>query len=110
MTGHEREAAEAQDLWRTINESIKDVHDGYAADGSRVYLCECSNTSCHIGLELAPEEYERIRADGTRFVVGPGDEHVDPEVEIVAAREQRYWVVEKIGEAAEVAAHLDPRA
>ena len=38
------------------------------------------------------------------------DEHVWPDVENVTERNQRYWVVEKLGEAARVSGELDPRS
>ena len=53
---------------------------------------------------------EMVRAEPTRFVVAPGDDHVTPEIERVVQREERYWVVEKVGVAAEVSKNLDPRS
>ena len=43
-----------------------------------------------------------------RFLVTPG--HVQPEVEHVVEKHRVYWVVEKFGEAAEVAEQTDPRS
>jgi hypothetical protein len=51
-----------------------------------------------------------LRADGTRFAVAPDEAHVFPEVEHVVERNERYWVVEKVGVAGELAAKIDPRA
>ena len=54
-------------------------------------------------------EYEAARADGLHFIVSPSDEHVDPSVERIVLRNERFWVVEKAGKAAEVTEALDPR-
>jgi hypothetical protein len=43
-----------------------------------------------------------------RFAVTPG--HLRPEVERVVEKHRLYWVVEKFGEAAEVAEETDPRS
>jgi hypothetical protein len=51
-----------------------------------------------------------IRAEPTRFVVAPGAEHVNPDIERVVQREKRYWVVEKIGVSAEISEKFDPRS
>jgi hypothetical protein len=42
-----------------------------------------------------------VRATPRRFVVKPG--HVHPDVERVVSRSVTYWVVEKVGEAGDVA-------
>ena len=52
----------------------------------------------------------QVRAEPTHFLIAPSVEHVAPAVERVVRREDRYWVVEKIGVAGEVSEDLDPRA
>lgn len=69
-------------------------------------VCECADEDCAQRLILRPEEYERIRADPTHFVVAHG--HVDPTIEEIVHRTDRFEVVRKVGDAAEAAA-LDPR-
>ena len=54
---------------------------------------------------LTRAEYEHVRADSTRFVVAKG--HALPEVEAVVAHAKDHVVVEKEGEAADVAIRLD---
>ena len=44
-----------------------------------------------------------------QVIVAPAEMHVVPEVERVVEQRERYWVVEKQGEAAEVAEELDIR-
>jgi hypothetical protein len=74
------------------------------------WVCECANTGCMKPVRLTIDEYEAVRANATHFFVLPGDEHLSPAVERVVQRHDRYWVVEKIGEAAEVSEELDPRS
>jgi hypothetical protein len=57
---------------------------------------------------LTLTEYEDVRKIATHFVVRP--DHVDGDVEVVVGSgEERYLVVEKIGDAGRTAAALDPR-
>jgi len=55
-------------------------------------------------------EYEAVRADPTHFLIAPSPEHVEAEIERIVARHERYWVLEKVGVAGEVAEDLDDRA
>jgi hypothetical protein len=52
-------------------------------------------------------EYEAIRAVATHFVVLPG--HEDPSIEHVVQHTERFFVVEKEGQAAHEAQEDDPR-
>lgn len=96
------------------NEAIfREVNETVAAAASAVtepieFLCECAIESCAEGVSLFREEYEHVRAVPERFLVTPG--HVQPEVERVVEQHRVYWVVEKFGEAAEVAEETDPRS
>jgi hypothetical protein len=73
-------------------------------------VCECANDHCAERVSMSSAEYETIRRDGKRFFVAPGEAHVLPEVERVVARNDRYWIVEKIGTAGKLAEHTDPRS
>jgi hypothetical protein len=53
------------------------------------------------------EEYERVRATSTEFMIAVGHEQTD--IEEVVTRQGRFNVVEKRGEAAVVAQQTDPR-
>lgn len=70
-------------------------------------ICECSRSGCMTRLALSPAEYENVRAHGDRFVVAPG--HEDLTIEVVVDVSDGYVVVEKHGEAGEVARSADPR-
>jgi len=70
-------------------------------------ICECSRLGCMVRLAVTTTEYERVRASGDRFVVARG--HDDPSIEVVVESFDSYVVVEKLGEAGEVARKTDPR-
>ena len=74
------------------------------------WICECASTECMKPVQLTLAEYEAVRAESTHFLVVPADEHLSPAVERVVQRNERYWVVQKIGEAAEASEEHDPRA
>jgi hypothetical protein len=98
-------------LFREVNERIRDVSERVAAfDGGATleFVCECSEESCNDPVELTLAEYESVRSDPTHFLVAPG--HVwQPEAERAVRENETYAVVEKKGDAGEVAADKDPR-
>jgi len=105
-------AARNQSLFRDHNERIEAHNAAYHwvdppfAD----WVCECVREACATPVQLTVSEYEAVRADPTHFLVAPGDDHVIPEVESVVRREERYWIVEKVGRAADVSEDFDPRS
>ncbi|MDQ3822035.1 MAG: hypothetical protein M3321_02200 [Actinomycetota bacterium] len=103
-------AGRNQALYREVNERVQQINEAFDSIlplGD--WICECAKEQCTERLALTHEEYELLRADGTRFAVLPDDSHVFADVELVVERHERYWVVEKVGVAAEVAARIDPR-
>lgn len=74
------------------------------------WICECADDGCVGRVEMTLAEYNEIREDGARFFVAPSDEHVWRDVERVVRRNDRFWVVEKSGEARQHSMRLDPRA
>ena len=103
-------AARNQSFFREINERVKDLNEGFSLVlPLGEWVCECAEALCVARLELSAQEYEAVRANGTRFFVAPGEEHVWPDVELVTERNERYWVVEKLGEAGRVSKSFDPR-
>ena len=74
------------------------------------WLCECFDENCAQPVKLSMEEYQVVRAGATHFLVAPGEEHVSLSVEHVIRREEHYWIVEKIGVAAEMSEQSDPRS
>jgi hypothetical protein len=97
---------ENEALFRDVNETVASA--ATAVTEPVTFLCECAIESCAEGVPLFREEYEQVRAVPEHFLVTPG--HVLPEVERVVEQHRVYWVVEKLGEAAEVAEETDPRA
>jgi hypothetical protein len=104
-------AGKNQSLFREVNERLKEVGAG---DKSSAYeedaICECANDECSERISISETEYADLRRHGTWFAVAPGEEHVFADVERVVERRDRYWVVEKLDQAAKVAKKLDPRA
>lgn len=72
--------------------------------------CECATVDCGVPVQLTIGEYESVRANPRWFVIAPDERHLEPEVERVVAQNERYWIVEKVGDAAEMAEALDPRS
>lgn len=97
-------AAENENLFRRVNERVAELSGGLDELG---LVCECADTACAERLTVPIGEYEQVRAHGDRFFVAPGHERRD--VETVVAEGERYLVVEKRGEAGEVARATDPR-
>ena len=103
MQGREQRLAENENLFRRINEQVEDL----AVGGAAAFLCECSNAACTDRVDLTIAVYEDVRASPTRFVVRTG--HERPELETVLDQGIGYVIVEKRGEAGDVAAEDDPR-
>jgi hypothetical protein len=93
-------AARNQSLYRAVRQ-INEAFDGLGSLGD--WLCECANRECIEPVPLTHEEYEAVRTRPTCFIVLPDEAHVLSDVEDVVERHERYWVVEKIGVAAELA-------
>ena len=109
-SAREKRAASNQTLFREVNERVKELNDGFTlVTPLGEWICECANDTCTERVEMSATEYEKIRGDGARFFVAPGDEHVWPDVELVRERNDRYWIVEKVGRAGEIAESGDPR-
>ena len=102
-------AAKNEIFLRQYNERIQ-AHHRWVGAAFPEWACECANKNCPQPVLLSIEEYEAIRAEPTHFVIAPSSEHVDPEIERVVKREERYWVLEKVGVGAAVAEVFNPRS
>jgi hypothetical protein len=91
---------------RSVNEQIQVAARGFGSHDLNA-LCECAGNRCIRTFSISMAEYDAVRAHGRRFVVIP--RHHDPDGERVIAENDRFVVVEKIGEAGAVAEDLDPR-
>jgi hypothetical protein len=104
----EERVAKTESLFRDVNERIVEATERFDADEAEL-MCECADPACAERLEVSLEEYERVRSDGTHFLLDP--EHVEPTVERIVRKRAEYAVVEKFGKvAARVVQQLDPRA
>ena len=96
-------------MFRTLNENIVGIATHHGADEHPYeFICECSTSGCFERITLTLQEYERVRGNGTHFLLISG--HEDIEIEQVVAVYERYVVVEKDGLAGLVADAEDPRA
>jgi hypothetical protein len=84
------------------NASIHWVDPPYAD-----WVCECGNERCSEPVRLSVREYDEVRRNPTHFIIVPSEEHVSADAEHVVERTDRYWVVEKVGVAAEVSKESD---
>ncbi len=98
-----------ESLFRDVNERVREIAALHGdADHIYEFYCECSNADCTFQLKATLAEYEGVRARGDTFLIAPN--HSLPEIERVIDRRERWWVVEKLGEPAELVEELDPRS
>ena len=108
MTPSDKRIGEIQSLFRNVNEQIAEAADRFDVPTAHFY-CECPDPACGERLEVALEDYEKVRARSTRFLHVP--HHVERRFERVVARRRGYAVVEKFGrKLAAVVRRLDQRS
>jgi hypothetical protein len=98
---HRSRAGESQSLFRDVNNRIKSLNElrsGWSTISE--WVCECANEHCTERIEMTVDEYAELRSNPTHFAVVADDSHVVGDAERVVARHERYWVVEKLGDAA----------
>jgi hypothetical protein len=100
-------AAQNQSLFRRVNQQLVDLNQAFEPVAqSSLFVCECARIDCVQQLEMTLSEYEAARRSPVRFIVAPSADHVLPDVERVVEEREAYFVVEKIGQAADVAVRL----
>jgi hypothetical protein len=104
----EERLAKNESVFRALNENIRGLASGLHGQEPFEFICECSTSGCFERVSLTLAEYERIRQDGTHFLLAAG--HEDIAIEQVIAERDGYVVVEKDGVAGLVADDEDPRA
>jgi hypothetical protein len=105
MNGRLARTARNEALIRVVNERIEEV-DKAAQDANYdhketffEFLCECGGdgdageVGCEAHVEMTIREYEAVRSQDDRFALHPG--HEQEAIESVAARNERYVVVDK---------------
>jgi hypothetical protein len=96
-------------FFREVNERLEEMAESLDSRAARHdFICECADASCAERISLTLGEYQRVRSNPTTFAVKPGHEVAD--VERVVFEDDRYVVVAKENEAAEIAAETDPRS
>jgi hypothetical protein len=68
------------------------------------FRCECWQQDCTERIPLSGQEWNMVRGDPSRFAVAP--DHVAESFEAVVKVFPRFWLIEKLGEAGEIAAEL----
>ena len=107
MSERSERLARNEAMFRSVNERVEEVVQP-GPDEEIDFLCECGNSDCTEKVTLNRREYEHVRSDATQFAVFPG--HEIPEIEEALQRTDRFFVVRKHPEEAEVAEATDPRS
>lgn len=104
-----RRLADNEARFRMINDRVeRDLERVlYSPDELLPFVCECARRTCSATIELSRAEYERVRADSTRFAVARGHELTD--IEDVIERHDRYFVIRKHPETWDIVEATDPR-
>lgn len=99
---HER-IAKNETVFRAANREIKHAEQeaGGGTDQLIEVLCECGRKGCSGLIALTIADYDGIHSQEDRFVVLGG--HQSAEIERVVEERAGYLVVDKFGEAEEIA-------
>jgi hypothetical protein len=95
--------------FREWYEEIRAKAAEWEMDGLLPALCECSDLHCIKVVHVTPQQYEAVRSNPRWFINAPGHHVNDQGWAIVVSENDRFAVVEKIGEAGQIAEELDPR-
>jgi hypothetical protein len=94
-------------VFREVNERIAETAVRFDADETD-FVCECADPDCVHRVEARLADYERVRGDGSTFLLAEG--HEDPRIEAVVDAEDGVAVVRKTDPTARaVVEALDPR-
>jgi len=96
-----------ESTFRALNEQIEELGETFDANTTE-FVCECADAACTARVPLRLDAYEEIRADLGRFLVVAGHQRTDAEQ--VVEDHGDYLVVQKFGEAGDVAELNDPRS
>ena len=97
-------AGEVESLFREVNERVRELNaklEPLVDYGS--WTCECADPSCVTRIDMTHAEYVELREEPTHFAVASDDRHFDAAAETLVRKTDRFWIVEKRGEAAEIA-------
>jgi hypothetical protein len=95
--------------FREANEAIQETAATWEMDGLLPVICECADTGCSQLVRLTRPEYEDVRSNSRWFINALGHQVNGQGWVKIVAEHDRYTLVEKIGEAGEIAEQLDQR-
>jgi hypothetical protein len=101
--------AENQATFRDANERIEQAAEKHKVPRPP-FLCECADPECTETIFMDLAEYESVRSRSVDFLVVPGHERASGPHGRVVRDAGTYRVVEKVGEAGDVARERDDRA
>ena len=95
--------AKNEAVFRAANREIESAERevGGGADKRIEVLCECGRQECRGVITLTAAEYKGVHSQDDRFIVLRG--HESAEIERVVEKRTDYLVVDKFGEAEEIA-------
>jgi len=106
VSERERRVGVNESVFREVNERIEELGEEFDAS-SLEFVCECSDPACNERVSISLAAYEAVRAHPDRFLLLPGHQQLD--VERLVEEHDQYLVVEKHGQAGEIAEDSDPR-
>jgi hypothetical protein len=97
--------------FREANEGIRDAARSMELDDNLLipFICECADVECTEIVKLSGDEYEAVRTDPTHFLNARNHQVNAKGWARVVDEFDRYTIVEKVEDAAQVAVELDPR-
>ena len=109
MSLWDERAAANEALFRSVNEQVRHLAGRhYGALEPTGFVCECADDSCTERIHVSLEIYEAVRAHPRHFLVVNGHENYG--IEKLVDSGAGFAIVEKEGDAAQVAEETDPRA
>lgn len=95
-------------VFREANDDLAAAATGYGveADSWSPFICECSDPRCVKVVPLTLEEYRHVRSNPRWFLHAPEHETAVDGLVRPVERHEGYTMVEKIGEAGDLAAEL----
>ena len=101
MDPRDERIAKNEAVFRAANREIEEAEEEAGGDGVLEVLCECGQEGCSGLISVTVADYNGVHSQEDRFVVVPG--HENSEIETVVERRETYFVVDKFGEAEEIA-------
>jgi hypothetical protein len=103
MDERDERIAKNETMFRAANREIEQAEQegGAGPDQPIEVLCECGRQACGGMIALTVADYDSVHSQADRFVVLRG--HESPEIEKVVEERAGYLVVDKFGEAENIA-------